>query len=170
MTHSERQAYADRLMAVLQGDDTTMLITETGEIESPPDEEIEIPLDLSPWLRLTSADRRDRAALRALRAEVMRDGPVCGFPSMERRDPVVSVAILSHPDYEDVLRNKAIPEQVRQWVYTFRHIQLRAICRWLGRGPGRRRGGRHDAVIGHFCRIWTLTIWFGNEDRWPQQL
>ena len=35
MTHKEREAYAAQLMAVLEGDAPAMLLTETGQFETP---------------------------------------------------------------------------------------------------------------------------------------
>ena len=39
MTHKEREAEADRLMAILRGDGDATLITETGELQSSPDDD-----------------------------------------------------------------------------------------------------------------------------------
>jgi hypothetical protein len=166
MTHQERQAYAQRLMAVLQGDAPAALLTESGEMEVPPVDDLEISDDLRPILNFTSADRRDQAAIRALRVQVLQDAPTCGFPPMQN-DPLGCLMVLCSPEYIETLRDtdwKAIPEQVRQWCYTFQRIQLRAMGRWLhrGRGPA-------DGIVINLCHIWTLLVLFGREDRWPRR-
>ena len=134
MNHEEREAYAAQLMAVLQGDEPATMLTETGTIEPPPGHElIDVPADLEPWLALTSADRKDRAAIRALRAEVLREAQTCGLAPMQDNDPLVCIDVLSAPEYDW----NAFPEQVRLWLRTFQQIKYRAFGRWLTRGPGR---------------------------------
>jgi hypothetical protein len=54
MTHKERQAYLQRLMASMRGEGTPLSITESGEVLEgealPPFEEVAYELDLFPWM------------------------------------------------------------------------------------------------------------------------
>jgi hypothetical protein len=63
MTHEERERYAQRLMAVLEGEAPGITVTESGELEAVLPTVATIPPNFCPWRWLTGADRRDRAAL-----------------------------------------------------------------------------------------------------------
>jgi hypothetical protein len=149
MTHKERQAHANRLMAILQGDEPAALLTEMGEQEPPPG------LPEMPRLPLTSADRRDRAEIRKLRAQVLQEAPTCGFAPMQD-NPIVCLALLCTRDFEDRISDanlKLIPEQVWHWCRLFQRIQLRTAGRWMY------RYGRGDAVGIHAGSAWVLATW-----------
>jgi hypothetical protein len=58
MTHKEREAEADRLMAILQGDGDSTLITETGELQTSADDDD--PDDLAPFWAACPTCREQR--------------------------------------------------------------------------------------------------------------
>jgi hypothetical protein len=153
MTHQEREAYAERLMAVLQGHEPAALLTERGEMEPPPGQAV------VPRLPLTSSDRRDRAAIRKLRDEVLQEAPTCGFAPMQEH-PIICLALLCARDFEHPISDanlKLIPEQVWEWCRMFQRIQLRTAGRWMY------RYGRGDAVGIQAGSNWVLSVWLEQE-------
>jgi hypothetical protein len=162
MTHKERESYVQRLMAALEGDAPGTLVTESGELEAPSHTVDRIPRGFCPWRILTNADRRDRAALRAIRAEVLQASPFADLPRGADLDPLGYIAVLSHVDRfqedpEHELKRK-FPPQVWAWVYRYGLIELRATRRWLNRGYD-----LPDNDIIWLCQVWITTILMGGE-------
>jgi hypothetical protein len=161
MTHKEREAYVRKLMSVLEGGGPEIVVTESGELETLRGAMVTLPLDFLPWGTLTSADRRDRAALRALRAEVLREWP---FPRTFGRgvtvDPLAPISVLSRPveGIPDEYLGRVVPEQVWSWVSRFLQIEQRATYRWRNRGYG-----LPDGLIIRGCELWVRSILLGHE-------
>jgi hypothetical protein len=170
MTHDEREAYVRKLMSVLEGDGPEMVVTEAGALETLPDTARIPPLAFPPRSTLTSADRRDRTALRALRAEVLRaearrEWPFPSPVEWPAIDPMALILLLSHP-VEDILAedlHRMIPAQVWSWVSQFLQIQYRAMGRWIDRGYG----VPEDFLI-RSCELWAAAILLGNEHLLPR--
>jgi hypothetical protein len=170
MTHDEREAYVQKLMSVLEGDGPEIVVTESGALETLPDMARVPPLAFPPRSTLTSADRRDRTALRALRAEVLGVAARCEWPfpspvEWPAIDPVALIVFLSRPvediPVEDL--HRMFPSQVWSWVSQFQHIQYRAMGRWLDRGYG-----VPENFVIQSCKLWTAIILWGKEHLLPR--
>jgi hypothetical protein len=158
MTHEEREAYVRKLMTALEGDGPQMVVTESGELEPLQGAMVTPSLDHMPWGTLTSADRRDRAALRALRAEVLREWPLLRMFRRVTVDPLALIIVLSRPveGISHEFLERVIPEQVWVWVSRFRQIEQRATNRWRNRGYG-----IPDRLIIQDCETWVRGILLG---------
>jgi hypothetical protein len=157
MTHKEREAYVRKLMTVLEGDGPEMVVTESGELEPLRGTTVS-PLDYLPRGGLTSADRRDRVALRALRAEVLRESPFLRMFGRRIVDPLALIIVLSRSveGISDEFLERVISEQVWSWVSRFLQIEQRATNRWRNRGYG-----VPDGLIIQSCEIWVRGILLG---------
>jgi hypothetical protein len=167
MTHEEREAYVRKLMSVLEGGGPEMVVTESGELETLRDTMVTLPLDFLPWGALTSADRRDRAALRALRAKVLREWPFPRTFGGMAVDPLAHISVLSRPveGFPDEYLRRVVPEQVWSWVSRFLQIEQRATDRWINRGYG-----APDGLIIRSCEVWVRSILLGSEHLLSGQL
>ena len=167
MTHKEREAYAQQLMAVLQGDAPAMLLTETGQVETPGYEWTIMPHELPPDLfalamRLTSSDHRDKAEVRRLREQVLVQAPMIARPP--RVNPLEYVWVLTEAEIRDQLDEidwRGIQPEVHQWAVALLTLRLRAINRWWARGESEVDG----RTLGLLARVWIATVWF--DDPWP---
>lgn len=158
MTHEEREAYVRKLMTVLEGEGPEMVVTESGELEPLRDMTVSPPLDYLPWGGLTSADRRDRAALRVLRTEVLRESSFLHMFGRRIVDPLALIIVLSCPVEGIPIEHleRMIPEQVWSWVHKFLQIEQRATNRWRNRGYG-----APDRLIIQDCETWVRGILLG---------
>ncbi len=163
MTHKEREIYAQKLMAVLEGEAPGLTVMESGELEALWPTVATLSPNFCPWRWLTSADRRDRAALRTLRAEVLQASPFEHLPRGAGVDPLGFIVALSHvdrfQDHPEHPLKREFPQQVWDWVYRYGRIELRATSRWLNRGYG-----YADDIVCYACQGWVMTILLGRED------
>jgi hypothetical protein len=170
MTHEEREAYVQKLMSVLEGDEPEVVITESGTLETLPGAADIPPLNFPPRSTLTSADRRDRAELRALRAEVLdaQEQAAWPFPPPFGRpavNPAALILLLSRPVEgipTDVL-HRVIPAHVWALVSRFQHIQYRVLARWIVRGYGIPAG-----PLIYVAKLWAAVILLGEEQLLPR--
>jgi hypothetical protein len=166
MNHDERQAQMYRLMAVLIGDETAALITESGEI-------VYSPRPAADLDELTATDGRDQALLLKLREQVLHKEK-----SRQGRDHVPgqnafleSLWILAQVDLNPLIEQmretfagldelmEAHAELWDQEIQQLRIIIARARYRWFAHVHVTAR-----SLATQRCLEWLEKLWIGHED------
>jgi hypothetical protein len=166
MNHDERQAQMYRLMAVLIGDETAALITESGEVVYPTRPAVDLD-------ELTATDGRDQALVLKLREQVLhKEKSRQGRDDMPGQHAFLeSLWILTQSDLNPLIEQmretfdgldvlmEAHEERWDHEIQQLRIIFARARYRWFVRVHVTAR-----PLATERCLEWLEKLWIGHED------